>query len=76
MTTIGRTGEDLKIFKVEYLSNHWSDFPQILNLSIGDHTKNKKSIYILPPPPFQNKILKKLYIKGQRKLSTQEHKFY
>ena len=31
--------EDLKIFKVEYLSNHWSDFPQILNLSLGDQTK-------------------------------------
>jgi hypothetical protein len=28
--------EDLKILKVEYLSNHWSDRPQILNLSSGD----------------------------------------
>ena len=25
--------DDLKILKVEYLSNHWSDLPQILNLS-------------------------------------------
>ena len=24
---------DLKILKVEYLSNHWSDLPQVLNLS-------------------------------------------
>ena len=33
--------EDLKIFKVEYLSNHWTDFTQILNLSLGDKTKIK-----------------------------------
>ena len=32
--------DDLKILKVEYLSNHWSDLPQILNLSSGDQTKN------------------------------------
>ena len=31
--------EDLKILKVEFLSNHWSDFTQILNLSLGDQTK-------------------------------------
>ena len=31
--------EDLKILKVEYLSNHCSNFPQILNLSLGDQTK-------------------------------------
>ena len=28
--------EDLKILKDEYLSNHWSDFPQILKLSLED----------------------------------------
>ena len=33
--------DDLKILKVEYLSNHCSDFPQILNLSLGDQTKIK-----------------------------------
>ena len=33
--------EDLKIFKVKYLSNHWTDFNQILNLSLGDQTKIK-----------------------------------
>ena len=31
--------DDLKILKVEYLSNHWSVFPQILNLGLGDQTK-------------------------------------
>ena len=31
--------DDLEILKVEYLSNHWSDHPKILNLSWGDQTK-------------------------------------
>ena len=31
--------DDLKILKVKYLCNHWSDFPQISNLSWGDRTK-------------------------------------
>ena len=31
--------DNLKILKVEYLSNHWLDFPQILNLRKGDQTK-------------------------------------
>ena len=31
--------DDLKILKVEYLSNHLSDLPQILNLSWGNQTK-------------------------------------
>ena len=31
--------EDLKILKVKYLSNLWSDFPQILDLNFGDQTK-------------------------------------
>ena len=35
--------EDLKILKVEYLSNHWLDFPQISNLSLGDQTKIKNA---------------------------------
>ena len=35
--------EDLKILKVEYLSNHWLDFPQILNLGLGDQTKIKNA---------------------------------
>ena len=33
--------DDLKIFKVEYLSNHWLDLPQTLNLRSGDKIKNK-----------------------------------
>ena len=35
--------EDLKIFQVEYLSNHWLDLAQILNLSLGEKTKIKKA---------------------------------
>ena len=35
--------EDLKILKVIYLSNHWLDFPQISNLSLGDQTKIKNT---------------------------------
>ena len=35
--------DDLKILKLEYRSNHWSDFPQILNLSLGDQTKIKNA---------------------------------
>ena len=31
--------DELKILKVEYLSKHWSYFPQILNLSLWDQTK-------------------------------------
>jgi hypothetical protein len=34
--------DDLKILNVEYLSNHWSDLPQIFKLSLGDQTKVKK----------------------------------
>ena len=31
--------DDLKIFDVEYLSNHWSDLIQIVNISKGGQTK-------------------------------------
>ena len=31
--------DNLKILVVEYLSNHWSDLAQILNLSLCDKTK-------------------------------------
>ena len=31
--------DDLKILKIEYLSNFWSDLPQIWNLNLGDQTK-------------------------------------
>ena len=35
--------DNLKQNKVEYLSNHWSDLPQILNLGLGDPTKIEDS---------------------------------
>ena len=31
--------DDLRILKLEYLSNHWWNFPQILSLSLVDQTK-------------------------------------
>ena len=36
--------DDLKILKVEYLSNHWLDLPQILNWSLGDQTKIQNTL--------------------------------
>ena len=33
--------ENLKIFKLEYLSNHRWDHPEILNLSLGNQSKLK-----------------------------------
>ena len=33
--------DNLKILKVKYISNHWPDLSQILNLSSGDPTKIK-----------------------------------
>ena len=33
--------DELNILKIEYLSNHLSDLPQILNLSSGDQTKKE-----------------------------------
>ena len=32
--------DDLKIFKVENLSKHWSDLPQMLSLSFENQTKH------------------------------------
>ena len=55
--------EDLKILKVEYLSNQWLDFPQILNLSLGYHTKIKNGLkQRLPPMKEDLKILKVEYL--------------
>ena len=31
--------DDLQVLKVEYLSNRWSELPQIWNLNSGDQTK-------------------------------------
>jgi hypothetical protein len=38
------TEDDLKIWKVEYLSNHWMDLTQIWNLSKKDQTRVYKGI--------------------------------
>ena len=35
--------DDLKILKVEYLSNHQSDLPQISSLEPGDQIKSKNA---------------------------------
>ena len=35
--------DNLKILKVEYISNNWSDLSQILNFSSGDQTKMKNT---------------------------------
>ena len=42
--------DDLKISKVEYLSNHWIDRTQILNLNLGDQTKLNKYFKWRQPP--------------------------
>jgi hypothetical protein len=52
--------DDLKILNVEYLSNHWSDLIQILNLSEGDQTKVYRSIKVKTAPMEDD--LKKLNI--------------
>ena len=36
--------DDLKIWKGDYLSNHWSDLPQIWNLSLYDQIKEYKGV--------------------------------
>ena len=38
--------DDLKILKVEYLSNQSLDLPQIFNLSLVDQTKMEYSLNI------------------------------
>ena len=40
--------DNLKIVKVEYLSNHWLDFPQSWNLSSGDQPEFKEEEKIWP----------------------------
>ena len=46
--------------KVEYLSNHWPNLPQIGNLRAGDQTKIKKTLKGRRPPMEED--LKKLNI--------------
>jgi hypothetical protein len=50
--------DNLKILNVEYLSNHWSDLIQFLNLSQGDKTKVYRSLKLKMTPTEDNlKIL-------------------
>jgi hypothetical protein len=42
--------DDLKILNVEYLSNHWSDLIQILNLNYWDQTKVYRNIKLKTNP--------------------------
>ena len=55
--------DDLKILNVEYLSNHWSDLIQILDLSYGDQTKVYISFRLkMTPMEDDLKILKVEYL--------------
>jgi hypothetical protein len=54
---------DIKILNVGYLSNHWSDLIQILNLSLGDQTKVYRSFRLkMTPMEDDLKILKVEYL--------------
>ena len=46
--------DDLKKLKEEYLSNHWLDLIQILNLSYGDYTKVYRSLKVKTTPMEDN----------------------
>jgi hypothetical protein len=48
--------DNLKILKVEYLSNHWSDLSQIWNLSLWDQTKIKNCSNRRQPPNIKSEI--------------------
>ena len=56
--------DDLKILKVEYLSNHWPDLSQILNLSIGNWTKKTCLKGRQLPMEEDPKILKVEYLRN------------
>ena len=56
----GRSPQNIK---VEYPSNHWSDLPQILDLSLGDQMKIENCFKWRWPPMEDNfKILKVEYL--------------
>ena len=69
--------DDLKILKVEYLSNHLSDHAQILNLSFDDQTIFYKSLkWRRPPMEDDLKILKVEYLSTTKlKLRWMNHFF-
>ena len=55
---------NLKISNVEYLSNHWLDLSQNLDFSLGDQTESKNSLKwrrIQMEDDFQWKITKKYW---------------
>ena len=55
--------DDLKILNVEYLSNHWSDLIQVLNISKWDQTKVYRSFRLKTTPMEDDlKILKVEYL--------------
>ena len=58
--------DNLKILKVEYLSNHWPDLSQILNLSIGNWTKITCLNGRRPPVEEEPKVLKLEYLSNNR----------
>ena len=59
--------EDLKILQVEYLSNYWLDFPQILNFSLWDQTKTETGLK-WRRPSMEDK-LKVLYLSNHVQIS-------
>jgi hypothetical protein len=55
--------DDLKILNVEYLSDHWLDLIQILNLSSGNQTKVSRCFRFQTTPMEDDlKILKVEYL--------------
>ena len=68
--------EDLKILKVEYISNHWSDLTQIWNLSLGDQNKLYQYFKRRRPEMEEDlKILKVFYLSNHLSDLTQIIKF-
>ena len=64
--------DDLKISNVEYLSNHWSDDFQILNLNLDDQSKAYKYLKWRWPLMEDNlKILKVKYLSNHWSDHTQ-----
>ena len=54
----------INICDIEYFSNHWTDLPQILNISLGDQTEINLLLLKLRRPPMKGdiKILKVKYL--------------
>ena len=58
--------EDLKTLKVDYLSHHWSDLPQILNLSLRGQTRMNFFKRRQPKMEEDLKILKGEYLSNHK----------